>query len=184
MSIVLYNVTNVTLSYMDDLLTAKRIRLGRYLRDIREDVPLTQQELADRTKFSRQTINRIEKGETGVRQNSLLTIVRGLGLMPTDKRFGTIYQLAGYIPPTTYDETVQTRTGYSSGTDDTLTRQDIEDLKARPPYDFMNDDTLSPEARERLIRQIEALYRIEKEQAERERRARGEGMEPRDEEGH
>lgn len=55
----------------------------------------------------------------------------------------------------------------------------IEELDLdRPDYDFMNDDALPDDAKERIARNLEAQIRIEREMARREREARGEGKLP------
>jgi transcriptional regulator with XRE-family HTH domain len=62
----------------------------RALRELADDVAiwrrlrgLTQAQLADRAGVSRDTVTRLERGDSGVSTENLLRILRGLGILPS-----------------------------------------------------------------------------------------------------
>jgi len=62
----------------------------RALRELAEDLAvwrrlrgLTQAQLADRAGVSRDTVTRLERGDSGVSTENLLRILRGLGILPS-----------------------------------------------------------------------------------------------------
>ncbi|MEV5941066.1 helix-turn-helix transcriptional regulator [Streptomyces sp. NPDC051994] len=57
-----------------DWISTARQRLGRRIRDARMDADLTQEELAERTRIDRSTIQRIELGQNDARYSHLLLI--------------------------------------------------------------------------------------------------------------
>ncbi|WP_328313052.1 helix-turn-helix domain-containing protein [Streptomyces sp. NBC_00442] len=57
-----------------DWISTARQRLGRRIRDARMDADLTQEELAERARIDRSTIQRIELGQNDARFSHLLMI--------------------------------------------------------------------------------------------------------------
>lgn len=99
LSIVVFNVTNVTYRLMSDQAVSQRKAFGRLIRNLRMDRELDQAVVAERSQMSRQQWNRLEVGISGTRWETLERITAALGLRTGTREYEAVYKLAGFAPP-------------------------------------------------------------------------------------
>lgn len=99
LSLVVFNVTNVTYRLMSTQTEKQRESFGRLLLNLRKDLKIEQEEAAKRAGMSRQQWNRLETGASGTRQETLERIVGALGLHAGTAQFNSVYLYAGFSPP-------------------------------------------------------------------------------------